>query len=64
MTYAVFFSKIVCPIAQGLGESKLYKPSIEHDRRCVILCDGFYEWKKMEKTTTTASNSNTSQGSI
>ena len=37
-------------MSQGLPESKLYKPSIEHDQRCVILCDGFYEWQKLEKT--------------
>ena len=30
----------------GLTESKLYKPSIEHDQRCVIVSDGFYEWQR------------------
>ena len=33
----------------GLSESKLYKPSIEHDQRCVIVSDGFYEWQRPEK---------------
>ena len=33
---------------EGLGESKLYKPAIEHDRRCVVVCDAFYEWKKLK----------------
>lgn len=31
---------------EGLAESKLYKPSLEEDRRCVIICDGFYEWQR------------------
>lgn len=31
---------------EGLAESKLYKPALEADRRCIILCDGFYEWNK------------------
>jgi putative SOS response-associated peptidase YedK len=37
---------------EGLQESsRLYKPALEHDRRCVIVCDGFYEWKKMKNGT-------------
>jgi len=33
---------------EGLSESKLYKPAIEQNRRCVVICDGFYEWKKIK----------------
>lgn len=32
----------------GLRESKLYKPLLEQDRRCVVICDGFYEWQKLK----------------
>ena len=34
---------------EGLAESKLYKPVVENGQRCVIVSDGFYEWKKSEK---------------
>ena len=37
---------------EGLSESKLYKPAIEHDRRCVVVCDAFYEWKKLKDAST------------
>ena len=33
---------------EGIKESRLYKPSLEKDRRCVVICDGFYEWQKLK----------------
>ena len=30
---------------ETIKESKLYKPSLENNQRCVVICDGFYEWK-------------------
>lgn len=32
---------------EGLAESKLYKPALNQNRRCIVLADGFYEWKKL-----------------
>ncbi len=34
---------------EGLKESRLYKPCLEKDRRCVVICDGFYEWQKFKE---------------
>ncbi|KAL1130723.1 hypothetical protein AAG570_011964 [Ranatra chinensis] len=31
---------------EGLMKSKLYRPSLDHGKRCVVLCEGFYEWQK------------------
>ncbi len=31
---------------EGLIESKLFKNPLIKGKRCVVLCDGFYEWKK------------------
>lgn len=33
---------------EGLTESKLYKDPLMKGKHCVVLCDGFYEWKKLE----------------
>ncbi|TRY79637.1 hypothetical protein TCAL_11954 [Tigriopus californicus] len=33
---------------EGLGESKLYKAALSQNRRCVVVADGFYEWKKLD----------------
>lgn len=30
---------------EGLSESKLYKGPFRQGKRCVILCEGFYEWQ-------------------
>lgn len=30
---------------EGLETSKLYKPLLKSGNRCVILCEGFYEWQ-------------------
>lgn len=29
-----------------MEESRLYAPPLRHGKRCVLLCEGFYEWKK------------------
>ncbi len=41
----VNFSNINARV-EGLSESKVYSPSLKNDRRCVVVCDGFYEWHK------------------
>lgn len=33
---------------EGLSESKLYKGPFQQGKRCVILCEGFYEWQTTE----------------
>ena len=33
---------------EGLLESKLFKDPLNKGKRCVVLCDGFYEWKKTQ----------------
>jgi len=33
---------------EGLTESRLYKDPLAKGRRCVVLCEGFYEWKRPE----------------
>ncbi|KAK7076846.1 hypothetical protein SK128_011556 [Halocaridina rubra] len=30
---------------EGIEEKKSYKPSLLKGQRCVVLCDGFYEWE-------------------
>ena len=32
---------------EGVAASKLYSPSLA-SRRCVVVCEGFYEWCKQE----------------
>lgn len=35
---------------ESMTTSKLYSPSLEHGKRCVVLCEGFYEWQTTKKT--------------
>ena len=35
---------------ENLGESKLYRPALAQGGRCVVICDGFYEWKALGET--------------
>lgn len=30
---------------EGIGSSKLYAPLLQSGQRCVIVCEGFYEWR-------------------
>lgn len=30
---------------EGISEKKLYHTPLTKGNRCVVLCDGFYEWK-------------------
>ena len=32
---------------ENIGESKLYRPALVQGARCVVICDGFYEWKAL-----------------
>jgi putative SOS response-associated peptidase YedK len=34
--------------AEGLESSKLYSESFQN-RRCLVLCTGFFEWRKVKK---------------
>lgn len=33
---------------EGLNDSRLYKKAVQQNRRCVVICDGFYEWKVLK----------------
>lgn len=33
---------------EGLKTSRLYKHALMHSKRCVVICDGFYEWKTFD----------------
>ena len=37
---------------EGVQSSKLYGPCLK--RRCVVICDGFYEWRKNDSSTAKA----------
>lgn len=34
---------------EGVKESKLYSPALQNGKRCVVLCEGFYEWQTTKK---------------
>ena len=36
---------------ENIKESKLYRPSLVANKRCVVVCDGFYEWKTFKDQT-------------
>ena len=36
---------------ENIRQSKLYRPVVESKRRCVVICDGFYEWKTFSDKT-------------
>ncbi|MFZ3071278.1 MAG: SOS response-associated peptidase [Anaerolineaceae bacterium] len=42
-------SKMINARAETIAEKPSYKQSFKH-KRCLILADGFYEWKKVGKT--------------
>ncbi|XP_026686543.1 embryonic stem cell-specific 5-hydroxymethylcytosine-binding protein [Diaphorina citri] len=35
---------------ENITSSKLYSPSLEQGKRCVVMCEGFYEWQTTKKT--------------
>uniref|UniRef100_A0A8D9E4S1 Abasic site processing protein HMCES n=1 Tax=Cacopsylla melanoneura TaxID=428564 RepID=A0A8D9E4S1_9HEMI len=35
---------------ENITTSKLYSPSLEQGKRCVVLCEGFYEWQTTKRT--------------
>ena len=36
---------------ENIKESKLYRHPLENKQRCVVICDGFYEWKTFKDGT-------------
>lgn len=34
---------------EGMKASKLYSPAFSLGKRCVVLCEGFYEWQTTKK---------------
>ncbi|CAO1393534.1 unnamed protein product [Diamesa hyperborea] len=34
---------------ENLPQSKLYAPVLEKGKRCVLVCEGFYEWQTVDK---------------
>ena len=34
---------------ENIKGSKLYSPPLSHGKRCVVLCEGFYEWQTTKK---------------
>ncbi|KAK3887427.1 hypothetical protein Pcinc_008472 [Petrolisthes cinctipes] len=37
---------------EDLEEKKMFKPSLVRGQRCVVLCDGFYEWQAIKGSKT------------
>lgn len=35
---------------EGIDKAKLYKPCLDQNKRCVVVCDGFYEWKGIDNS--------------
>lgn len=38
-------SKLLNARSEGLMETKVFRPLMTHHKRCLVLADGFYEWK-------------------
>lgn len=34
--------------SEGIGDTKIYRSAIKHGRRCVVLAEGYFEWKKTD----------------
>ena len=35
---------------EGLMDNRIYKPALVEGQRCVVLCEGFYEWSTIKDT--------------
>ena len=38
-------NKLLNARSEGIMETKVFKPLMTHNKRCLVLADGFYEWK-------------------